>query len=102
MYEVITDKTMKHTDIIHTITHTLMHFLGQLHYADAGIQFLPHTTPHTGIIRVNHTNVDHVKAGLTFTNTINKHPVLIRSLGVSGILNKAQSKYTKRGINYAS
>ena len=48
-----------------------------------------------GLIRVNNKNVDNLKAALTMADKINNENVIIKSVGVSGILNKAAKKYLK-------
>ena len=101
MYEVITEHTMTYTDYVTDIKRTLLQFLGAFSYGAAGIQFMPSDAKNTGIIRVNHTHVDHVNAGLLFVHTVSHKPALVRSLGNSGILNKT-SRYIKRRNNHAS
>ena len=46
-----------------------------------------------GIIRVNHKALDQVRASLALIEQIDQKPVVVRSIGVSGILKKAEKKY---------
>ena len=46
-----------------------------------------------GIIKVNNKMVNNLKASLCFIKTIENQPVVVKSVGVSGILKKAQEKY---------
>ena len=46
-----------------------------------------------GLIRVNNKYVDELKASLSLVSKINNKDVLVRTLGVSGILKKAENKY---------
>ncbi|MBS3128423.1 hypothetical protein J4410_04720 [Candidatus Woesearchaeota archaeon] len=64
-------------------------FLGDLGMAHAGIVPLP--TEKGALWKVNHTAVNHTKAALTMIQNIHDQEVCIRSLGVSGILQKAQA-----------
>jgi len=48
-----------------------------------------------GIIKVSHKHVDAVKAALTFADKIDGNEVIFRSLGVSGILRKAENRFLK-------
>lgn len=71
---------------------SVLSFLGELGAADAGIWLLNDKyDPKTqrGLIRVGHRHVDHLKACLAMISTIDRQPVIVRSLGVSGILKKA-------------
>ena len=55
-----------------------------------------------GIIKVNHKHVDELKSALTLIEKINNKKVIVKSLGVSGILNKAEQRYLKWGEKYAT
>ncbi len=46
-----------------------------------------------GLIRVGHRSMDEMKASLALIKTIEEQPVVVRSIGASGIMAKAQ-KYT--------
>lgn len=46
-----------------------------------------------GIVRVNRASVNHAKALFCLMEKISKSPVIIRSLGASGTLKKAERKY---------
>jgi len=70
--------------------------VGQLGVAKAGIQVIPNcwnTEKQRGIIRINHKHVDEIKSALTFIKKINNKEVIVKSIGVSGIINKAKQRY---------
>ena len=46
-----------------------------------------------GIIKVKHNYVNHLRASLALISSISNNEVIVRSLGVSGILKKAANKY---------
>ena len=71
-------------------------FLGQIGLAKAGILILNdkfNKEKQKGIIRVNNKMVNHLKGSLCFIKEIDKEKVIIKSVGVSGILKKAQEKF---------
>ncbi|MBI5398662.1 hypothetical protein HZB03_04325 [Candidatus Woesearchaeota archaeon] len=75
---------------------TTLQFLGELECGKAGIFILADKysqEKQQGIIRVNHTYVDKLRASLALVQNINNEKVIIHSRGVSGILKKAQGKY---------
>lgn len=46
-----------------------------------------------GLIRTGHKTMDELKASLTLIKQIEEQPVIVRSIGASGILAKAEKKY---------
>lgn len=75
-----------------------LQFLGQLGAAKAGIMVLSNKwnpALQRGVIKVSHKHVDAVKAALAFADRIDSTDVIFRSVGVSGILRKAEQKFLK-------
>ena len=71
-------------------------FVGNLGLARAGIQILKYNKAlQRGLIRVNHKHVDELKSSLTFIEKIDNKEVIVKSVGVSGMLNKAEERYLK-------
>lgn len=71
-------------------------FIGELGTAEAGIWFIDErwdVKNQRGLIRVNNCSVDKLKTALSLVEKLNSQRVLVRSLGVSGILNKAAERY---------
>lgn len=71
-------------------------FLGNLGMAHAGMIPLNdkwNGKTQRGIIRVNNKHVDELKASLIFVKKIEGKDVIVKSIGASGILKKAQQKY---------
>jgi ribonuclease P/MRP protein subunit POP5 len=90
VYEVITAHQANH-DISDALLQRLSEILGVFGMADAGILSISYDAKtQTGILRVNHTEVAKVKAALLMITHIGKQQVIIRSLGVSGILKKSK------------
>jgi len=70
--------------------------LGQLGLAKAGMQILPdywNENLQRGIIKVNHKHVHELKSALLFVEKINNRQVIVKSIGTSGIINKAKQRY---------
>ena len=81
------------SDAVH---HYSVQFLGQLGTAKAGIIVLNNKwNPQLqrGIIKVGHKSADFIKAALMLADKIDGKEVIFRSLGVSGILKKAENNY---------
>jgi RNase P/RNase MRP subunit POP5 len=87
-YEIITRQPID--DISDTLLRSLAETLGTIGMARAGILSVHYDAQsQTGILRVNHDQVQNTRAALILTTYLGRTPVLIRTLGVSGILNKA-------------
>ena len=71
-------------------------FLGTLGMAKAGILAIDdkwNDKTQRGIIRVNNKHVNELKASLIFVKNIQGNEAIVKSVGASGILKKAQKKY---------
>ena len=96
-YEVISKS--RFYDAIHVnkaILDAANKFLGNLGMSYAGI--IPindkwNEKMQRGIMRVNNKHVDSLKASLIFVKNINGKESIVKSVGASGILRKAQQKY---------
>ena len=99
VFEVISKKKISDINSIsNAIWQSSLQFLGQLGTAKAGLIVLDNkwnSELQRGIMKVSHKHVDAAKAALTFARKIEDKEVIIRSLGVSGILRKAEAKYLK-------
>jgi len=62
-------------------------FIGDLGIARAGLRFIK-SKNNRGVIQVNNKYVDEIRAGLALVQEINNKPVRIRTVKVSGIINK--------------
>jgi len=96
-FEVISDHKINDFNAISKeINDKSLLFLGQLGLAKAGIQILPEKWSlkiQKGLIKVNNKYVNELKSSLTLIEKINNKKVIMKSIGVSGILNKAEKKY---------
>jgi len=96
-YEVISKN--KFNDAMHVnkvILDAAKEFLGTLGMAKAGVIMMNdqwNQKLQRGIMRVNHKHVDELKASLIFVKDIEGKDVVVKSVGASGILKKAQQKY---------
>jgi len=99
VFEVISQEKINDANkISNAIWHCSLQFLGQLGVAKAGLMVLNNkwdASLQRGIIKVSHKHVDAVKAALTFADKIDNNDVIFRSLGVSGILRKAENRFLK-------
>ena len=99
-FEVISKEKINDSgDVSNAIMHYSLQFLGQLGMAKAGIMVLNNKWDahnQRGIIKVSHKHVDAVKAALALADKIDGKDVIFRSIGISGILNKAENNFLKR------
>ncbi len=86
-FEVISSKKVSSSTIKKSIETSCLSYLGTLNYGKAGIMFLADKySNNKGILRVETKHVNELKACLALIkdNTV-------RSLGTSGVLNKAEN-----------
>ena len=99
VFEVVSKEKINDAESVsNAVWNCSLQFLGQLGAAKAGIMVLGNkwnSSLQRGIIKVNHKNVDALKASLVFANKIGNNDVIFRSIGVSGILRKAENKFLK-------
>ena len=100
VFEVISKEKVKDIDAVSSaILQASLQFLGQFGAAKAGIVVLNNkwdAEKQRGIMKVSHKHVDDVKASLVFAKKIENKDAIIRSLGVSGILKKAENNFLKK------
>ncbi|MBL7100619.1 MAG: ribonuclease P protein component 2 [Nanoarchaeota archaeon] len=97
VYEVKTDKKLNFDEVKQELEKKMLQFLGELGYGKAGVIILDEWTDNKGIIRTSTKSVDQVKTALTMVEKINNQKTMIKTIGVSGILNKAKNKFIKGG-----
>lgn len=91
-FEILSGKKSSFQEVSRALWNAFSSFLGELELAKAGIIMIANTfnvNMQSGVIRVNNNYVDHVKAALTFVKNVEQQPVVVKSLIVSGVLNKA-------------
>lgn len=76
-----------------SIEQSMKGFLGDLGVGRAGVLFLNDWKQNKGIIKVNTKYVDEVKASLALVQEIAQHKAIVKSIGVSGALEKIRSSY---------
>ena len=100
VFEVLSEAKIKDfSKVKDSILETGSFFLGKLGMAEAGIILMEDkydANKNKGIIRVNHKHVHHLKSVLTLVKKIDDNEVIVRSIGVSGILKKAEENFMKK------
>lgn len=97
VFEVISREKISNPKVVEqAILNYSQLFMGQLQAAKAGILVLSNKFDiklQRGIIKVGHKYVDSLKSALVFANKIDGKEAIISSLGVSGILRKAENRF---------
>ncbi len=98
VYELLKDKmeNISINDVNKAIKSNLLRFLGELGYAKASPMFIndiKNKAQNKGIIRISNRFIDEVRTGISLVKEINGNKVLIRTIGISGILKKAKQRY---------
>ena len=89
-FEVLSDNEINQEEAYKAIENNSKDYLGSLGLSKASFLPLNIWKNNRGIIKVAHKEADNMKASLTLIKNINQKNVVIRSIGVSGVLNKAK------------
>ena len=96
-FEIISKSKIKaFSEISKAIWTSTLSYAGTKGAARMGIWVFPekyNQAKQKGLIRTGHRNMDELKASLTLIKEIEEQPVIVRSIGASGILAKAEKKY---------
>ena len=98
VYEVISDTGMNYNNIKENILKTFKEYFGNIILSKADMRFIEFKD-NKGIIRVNNKYLDHLRATFCLLGKVNKEEIIVRSLGVSGMINKARSKFMNGGVS---
>jgi len=95
VYEVISENEKdSNKDRSSEILKKVTNFLGVFESAKAGIQSVEYNKKkQRGVLRVSTKQLDKLRTSLAMVNQLNDEEVMIRTIGVSGILKKARTKY---------
>ena len=92
VFEVKTKDNFSFADIKKAIIKSYKDLFGEIGLSRAGLNFVSFEN-NKGIVKVNNRDVNNFKASFCFLRKINKQDVVVRSLGVSGMLKRARSKF---------
>jgi len=91
-FEVISDEKLTFNQIANQIQDKSKEYLGLKGTANAGIQILKETfQKNKGVIRVNHKYVHDLKSSFLLIKKIDGKNAVIKSLGLSGTINKMKN-----------
>ena len=92
---MISDKitSFNFNDVYREIRSKILSFLGEDSYSKAGVIVLNEWKKNKGIIKVNNKYTDMIRTSLMLMKKINTENVIVRTKGISGLLNKVKSKY---------
>ena len=93
VFKVISQEQLPFKEINKSIKEHFLSLMGEFGYAKAGLMLLHeqwNQSKNTGIAKINHKYVPHLKMALSLIKNIENEKVIVNSLGVSGILAKTQ------------
>jgi len=96
-FEVISKNKIKDSSLVYkSISDSLAKFIGELGMAKAGLIMLKdkwNDDKQRGLIRANRLYIEHLRAALALITKVGSAEAIVRSVGVSGILKKAEARY---------
>ena|SRR3989338_6694241 len=98
--EILSEESVKYSSklVSKAVWTACQKFMGAINTAKAGIWVIEEKWKFNiqrGLIKVNNRFVEQLMASLALISKINKDNIIIRSIGVSGIIKKAEYKYLR-------
>lgn len=96
VFEVVSERKLAWEAVRSAVESGVLRHIGELGYARAGVQLLPehwHAQSSRGMLRVSHTSLGEVRSSLGLVREAGGVPVIVRSVGASGILGRAVGRY---------
>lgn len=90
VFNVQSNAKIKMKNVENSIKNAMLELYGELGLAKSGLMFLPTDIENYGILRTNIKTVDMAKTAMLWVQDVNNKKVIIKSIKVSGILNKAR------------
>ena len=97
VFETTIENSLSYKELKEAIISAFKELFGIDGLAKAGLNFIEYKN-NKGIIRTTTKSLDKLKTSLLFVRKINKQDVILRSIGVSGILKKAKTKFLTGGV----
>jgi len=96
-FEIISkDKIASFDSVSQAIWDSSINFLGELELGKAGLRMFKDSWEagsQKAVLKVSHEYVNKIITSLSLVDEINKVPVMIHTLGTSGILKKSKKRY---------
>ena len=92
-YQVLSEDHVERSMAEEAIKGAVKQLFGDMGLAKAGIIFLKDWEGNKGILKVSHTSVNDVKASMAMITGVGGKKAVVRSVGVSGILNKTRTNF---------
>lgn len=95
-YKVISEDKVKIEDLMNTIWHSILNFLGEAGASQSSIWIIRNTYDENrqlGLIRCKHSAVEQVRTALALVQRAGDIRIVIKVLGISGTMKTAKKKF---------
>lgn len=95
-FQVISEEKILLQDLINTIWHSVLNFVGEVGTSEAELRFFKDAydeNKQMGILRCSHDNVEKVRASLALIQRIGDNKVVFKVLGISGSVKATKMKF---------
>ena len=95
-FQVISEENILLQDLINTIWHSVLNFLGEIGTSKANIKIIRDAYEEKrqmGIIRCSHEDVESIRAALALIQRIGDARVIFKVLGISGSIKATKMKF---------
>ena len=98
VFEVLSKKPVDGLKAFTAFEKQTMDFMGASEMAKASFTSMPkmwNQSAQRGMVRVNRKYVDHARASLCLVKKIGRQNATMKSVGISGMINKAKERYLR-------
>jgi len=95
VFELIANNNLGYNVVKNSIKQAISGLIGEFGIANADLRFLNEWKNNKGVMAVNRGYVDEARAGISLVKSINNVDVIMRTVGISGILKKAEENFFK-------
>jgi ribonuclease P/MRP protein subunit POP5 len=95
-FQVISEEKVLLQDLINTIWHSVLNFVGEAGTSEAELRFIKDAydeNKQMGILRCSHNSVEEVRASLALIQRIGDTRVVFKILGISGSIKATKMKF---------
>jgi ribonuclease P/MRP protein subunit POP5 len=95
LFKIISENKFTLSEVKEEVSRALSNYLGQLGISKAGVVFIDEqfdADAQIFLLKVGHKFVDEAKSALALSKSIKNSPIIIKSVRVSGTINKVRGK----------
>jgi len=98
VFEILSENTFEASNIFHAVWNSSLQLFGDIGTSELSMAFLSNLynkEKKMGILKCNNESVEKVRLIIANIKTIEEHPIVIKTVGLTGTINSAKNKFLK-------